>query len=46
LRHALALDPQNLSAHYLLAQTLMQLGKPDDAKKELARWQELKDKAK
>jgi tetratricopeptide (TPR) repeat protein len=46
LRHALALDPQNLSAHYLLAQTLMQLGKPDDAKKELARWQELKDKTK
>ena len=46
LQHALALDPQNLSAHYLLAQTLMQLGKQDDAKKELARWQELKDKAK
>jgi tetratricopeptide (TPR) repeat protein len=46
LRHALALDPQNLSAHYLLAQTLMQLGKQDDANKELARWQELKDKAK
>jgi tetratricopeptide (TPR) repeat protein len=46
LRHALELDPQNLSAHYLLAQTLMGLGKQDDAKKVLARWQELKDKAK
>jgi cytochrome c-type biogenesis protein CcmH/NrfG len=46
LRHALVLDPQNLSAHYLLAQTLMQLGKQDDANKELARWQELKEKAK
>jgi tetratricopeptide (TPR) repeat protein len=46
LRHALELDPQNLPAHYLLAQTLMGLGKRDDAKKVLARWQELKDKAK
>lgn len=42
LRHALRLDPQNLSAHYLLGQTLMQEGKVDDAKKELAKWTELK----
>jgi tetratricopeptide (TPR) repeat protein len=42
LRHALVLDPQNPTAHYILGQTLMQDGKPDDARKELARWQELK----
>jgi cytochrome c-type biogenesis protein CcmH/NrfG len=42
LRHALQLDPQNPTAHYILGQTLMQDGKPEDAKKELARWQELK----
>jgi tetratricopeptide (TPR) repeat protein len=42
LRHALRLDPQNLSAHYLLGQTLMQEGKVDDAKKEMAKWKELK----
>jgi tetratricopeptide (TPR) repeat protein len=42
LRHALQLDPQNPTAHYILGQALMQDGKPDDAKKELARWQELK----
>jgi tetratricopeptide (TPR) repeat protein len=42
LRHALLLDPQNRSAHYLLGQTLMQLGKPDEAKKEMDRWKELK----
>ena len=42
LRHALVLDPQNLSAHYLLGQTLMQEGKVEEAKKEMARWQELK----
>ena len=42
LRHALQLDPQNRSAHYLLGQTLMQLGKPDEAKKEMGRWKELK----
>ncbi len=42
LRHALQLDPQNPTAHYILGQTLMQGGKPEDAKKELARWQELK----
>jgi cytochrome c-type biogenesis protein CcmH/NrfG len=45
LKHALRLDPQNLSAHYLLGQTLMQEGKQDDAKKEIALWQQLKDKA-
>jgi len=45
LKHALRLDPQNLSAHYLLGQTLMQEGKQDDAKKEIAVWQQLKDKA-
>lgn len=44
LRHALRLDPQNLSAHYLLGQTLMQEGRAEDAKKEMARWQELKDR--
>jgi len=32
------------SAHYLLGQTLMQMGRPDDAQKEMARWQELKGK--
>jgi tetratricopeptide (TPR) repeat protein len=42
LRHALQLDPLNPNAHYILGQTLMQDGKPEDAKKELARWQELK----
>jgi tetratricopeptide (TPR) repeat protein len=44
LRHALLLDPQNPTAHYILGQTLMQDGKPDDAKKELAKWQELKNR--
>ncbi len=42
LRHALRLDPQNQSAHYLLGQTYMQEGKAEEAKKEMARWQELK----
>jgi len=42
LRHALRLDPQNLSAHYLLGQTLMQEGKVEEAKKEMAKWKELK----
>jgi len=42
LRHALQLDPQNPTAHYILGQALMQDGKVEDAKKELARWQELK----
>ncbi len=42
LKHALKLDPQNLSAHYLLGQTYMQLGKTEEAKKEMARWRELK----
>jgi len=42
LRHALRLDPQNLSAHYLLGETLMQEGKVEEAKKEMARWTELK----
>jgi len=42
LRHALRLDPQNLSAHYLLGQTLMQEGRTEEAKKEMARWEELK----
>jgi len=42
LRHALQLDPQNLSAHYLLGETLMQEGKVEEAKKEMARWKELK----
>ena len=44
LRHALQLDPQNPTAHYILGQTLMQDGKPDEGKKELARWQELKNR--
>ena len=38
---SLRLDPQNLSAHYLLGQTYVQQGKPDDAKKELDKWTEL-----
>jgi len=42
LRHALRLDPQNQSAHYLLGQTLMQEGKTEEAKKEMAKWKELK----
>ncbi len=42
LRHALRLDPQNAPAHYLLGQTLVQEGRPEDGKKELARFQELK----
>jgi tetratricopeptide (TPR) repeat protein len=42
LRHALQLDPQNPTAHYILGQALMQDGKVEDGKKELARWQELK----
>jgi cytochrome c-type biogenesis protein CcmH/NrfG len=42
LRHALRLDPQNLSAHYLLGQTLMQEGKVEEAQKEMAKWKELK----
>ncbi len=42
LRHALKLDPQNQSAHYLLGQTLMQEGKVEEAKKEMAKWTELK----
>ena len=44
LRHALQLDPQNPTAHYILGQTLMQDGKTEDGKKELARWQELKNR--
>ena len=42
LRHALQLDPQNVSAHYLLGQTLMQLGKTEAAQKEMDRYKELK----
>jgi Flp pilus assembly protein TadD len=38
----LRLDPRNASAHYLLGQTLMQLGKAEEAKKEMEQWQELK----
>jgi cytochrome c-type biogenesis protein CcmH/NrfG len=44
LRHALQLDPQNPTAHYILGQALMQDGKTEDGKKELARWQELKNR--
>jgi Flp pilus assembly protein TadD len=44
LRHSLRLDPRNASAHYLLGQTLMQLGKTEEAKKEMDQWQELKGK--
>jgi tetratricopeptide (TPR) repeat protein len=44
LRHALQLDPQNPTAHYILGQALMQDGKVEDGKKELARWQELKNR--
>jgi cytochrome c-type biogenesis protein CcmH/NrfG len=42
LRHALRLDPQNVSAHYLLGQTFSQEGKAEDAAREFARWKELK----
>ena len=41
LRQSLKMDPQNLSAHYMLAQTLMKLGHAEEARKVLARWQEL-----
>jgi tetratricopeptide (TPR) repeat protein len=44
LRHALLLDPQNPTAHYILGQALMQDGKTEDGKKELAKWQELKNR--
>ena len=44
LRHALQLDPQNPTAHYILGQALMQDGKTEDGKKELAKWQELKNR--
>jgi tetratricopeptide (TPR) repeat protein len=44
LRHALQLDPQNPTAHYILGQALMQDGKVEDGKKELAKWQELKNR--
>jgi tetratricopeptide (TPR) repeat protein len=44
LRHALQLDPQNPTAHYILGQTLIQDGKQDEGKKELERWQELKNR--
>jgi len=44
LRHALRLDPQNVSAHYMLGQTLTQEGKEEEGKKEFDRWQELKGK--
>jgi Flp pilus assembly protein TadD len=35
LRRAIAYDPNNKSAHYLLGQLLQQGGRPDEAKKEL-----------
>jgi tetratricopeptide (TPR) repeat protein len=44
LRHALQLDPQNPTAHDILGQALMQDGKVEDGKKELAKWQELKNR--
>jgi cytochrome c-type biogenesis protein CcmH/NrfG len=42
LRHAVLLDPQNVSAHYMLGQTLRQENKPEDARKEFDRLRELK----
>jgi len=34
LRRAIQFDPNNKSAHYLLAQTLQQLNRPEEAKRE------------
>ena len=34
LRQAIQYDPNNRTAHYLLAQLLQQLGRTDEAKKE------------
>ena len=34
LRHALKMDQNNFSGHYLLAQVLQQAGRPEDAKRE------------
>jgi len=36
LKHAVGYDPNNRSAHYLLAQVLQQAGKLEEAKREFA----------
>lgn len=36
LRHSVRLDPNNATAHHLLAQTLQQANRPDEAKQEFA----------
>jgi Tfp pilus assembly protein PilF len=36
LRHAIQYDPNNKTAHYLLAQLLQQLGRSEEAKREFA----------
>jgi Tfp pilus assembly protein PilF len=36
LRQAIQLDPNNKTAHYLLAQLLQQTGRVEDARKEFA----------
>jgi Tfp pilus assembly protein PilF len=36
LRRAIQYDPNNRTAHYLLAQLLQQLGRVEEAKKEFA----------
>ncbi|HEY6392923.1 MAG TPA: tetratricopeptide repeat protein, partial [Bryobacteraceae bacterium] len=41
LRRGLVLDPNNSSAHYILAQTLIQAGRAEEGKQMLKRSQEL-----
>jgi Tfp pilus assembly protein PilF len=36
LKRAIQYDPNNKSAHYLLAQVYQQTGRPDEAKREFA----------
>ena len=43
LRRALLMDPQNFSAHYLLGQTLVKLGRADEGRVELQKSQQLRD---
>jgi cytochrome c-type biogenesis protein CcmH/NrfG len=42
LRHAIAIDPLNYTAHYRLSSLDRSLGKPEEAKRELAEYQKYK----